>query len=445
MPDSGSRIALDEELAGLVRPDRVHRRLYTDPAIFELEMKRLFGRAWLFVAHESQIPAPGDFFRTRMGAHEVLVTRAQDGSLHILKNACAHRGARLCAEDRGNARSFVCPYHAWTFRSDGTLAKVPHAKSYPDGFKAGGPGTNLDKAPCVESYRGFIFGRWAADGPSLVEFLGPMISAIDNLIDRAPGGEIEVAGGRFRLAYGGNWKLHHENANDTVHPGFVHESSITTARKAGDVATIDSGQARAMMAANGFSIREWEGIDLHGFPQGHSYMGGFYKNGLLAPAANDPVVDRYRALLEDAHGKEKAAAILSMDRFNNLIYPNISVNAQYHQIRVVHPIRPNLTEIHSYCFRLKGAPDEIFQRAVRFLSTLGSPASMIFGDDVEIFERVQRGLEDGGIDWLNTARGLGSDAADAGTGNGQVSTTSSELPIRVQMQAWLRYMTGEAP
>ena len=130
-----------------------------------------------------------------------------------------------------------------------------------------------------------------------------------------------------------------------------------------------------------------------------------------------------------------------MDRFNNLIYPNLSVNAQYHQIRMVQPLAVDRTLIQAWCFRLKGAPDEIFRRAIRFLTTLSSPASMIFSDDIEIFSRCQSGLADNAIEWLDVSRGYHSDL-DTVEG-AKASPGASELPTRMQFKSWLRYMTGD--
>ena len=431
----------EQDIAALVERNRVHRRAYVDPAVFELEMKRIFERTWLFVAHDSQIAQPNDFIRTRLGRHDVLATRDADGAVHVVSNRCAHRGATLCAAEHGNAASLVCPYHAWTYGLDGALRSIPHRKSMPASFDMAAPDNSLTSAPRVASYRGFHFASFADDGPSLEKFLGPMTDAIDNLVDRAPSGEIFQEGGIFRLEYGGNWKLHHENANDTLHPGFVHESSVSAAREDDrDLAdsTYDEHQAYAQLISNGFSQREWQAVGLTGVEGGHSYMGGFYKKGILSPDRDDPLSVEYRQTLEAVKGKEAASEILGMNRFNNLIWPNLNINAQYQQIRIVQPVAPDRTIVQAMCFRLGGAPAGIHHRAVRFLTNLSSPASMIFVDDVDIFERVQAGLTDGSSEWLDQSRG-----ADETDGRGQVhSSGTSEMPIRGQYQAWLQHMTA---
>ncbi|MGH7004603.1 MAG: SRPBCC family protein, partial [Alphaproteobacteria bacterium] len=172
------------------------------------------------------------------------------------------------------------------------------------------------------------------------------------------------------------------------------------------------------------------------------YMGGFYKSGVLAPGGSDPISQEYRARLVARHGEAKTDAILGEDRFNNLFYPNISVNAQYQQLRIVQPLAVDRTRIVVMCFRLKGAPDAIFHRAVRFLTNLNSPASMILADDIEIFERCQTGLANPAPEWLDHSRGL---ATDRDQGDGRMESTGvSELPHRLQYGAWLRYMADAA-
>ncbi|MCK9511070.1 MAG: Rieske 2Fe-2S domain-containing protein [Pigmentiphaga sp.] len=428
------------EIRSLIREGHVHKRVYTDQAVFDLEMEKIFGNAWLYVAHDSQLRKPGDFVRSRMGKNEVIVTRDHDGAIHVLKNSCPHRGATVCSDKRGNVRNLVCGYHAWAFALDGTLKGLPHPSSYPEDFIIGARENSLGRAPRVEVYRGFVFASLAESGPSLREFLGPMLLAIDNLVDRAPEGEIELCDTGFQLEYRANWKMHHENANDTIHPGVVHESSVTTANRNKNPDTgFDDGQTRQMMRANGFGKREWESIEQYALPNGHSYMGGIYQEGVLVRQENDPTQAEYLAALKDAHGAQRAAEILEINRFNNLIYPNLNINAQYHQLRVVHPVAPDRTMVFAYCFRLKGAPEGVFHRAVRFLSNLSSPASMILGDDAGIFESCDVGLtRSDGVEWVNVQRGLGFDRPHD---EGGVSSAATEAPIRTQFTAWLDYMT----
>lgn len=429
------------EIDDLVKPTRVHQRIYTDPDVFELEMDRIFGRVWLFVAHESQLREPGDFLRTHMGRYEVLVTRGEEGSLHVLRNSCAHRGARLCTADRGKRTSWVCPYHAWTYRADGSLAAVSHPQSYAPDFDLNDPRNWLTRAPRVESYRGFVFANWAANGPSLPEYLGPMTAAFDNMVDRAPDGELEQTGGTFGVLYNGNWKMHMENANDSVHPSFVHVSSVASASANNSVVGIDGGQTSQMLSSNAFGQRQWDSLKLHGFEGGHSYIGGFYKAGMLAPDTDDPVALEYRQTMLEKYGKERSDEILGLDRWNNLIYPNLVVNAQYQQLRFVQPLSVDRSLIRGYCFRLKGAPAAMFQRTVRFLTTLTSPASMVLADDLEVFDRCQAGLAHQGIDWPNQERGYHSDIQiEPGA---LVSPGASELPLRAQAKAWLKYMQDQ--
>lgn len=433
------------DLASLVKPDRVHQSVYTDPAIFELEMERVFGRAWLFVGHESQVAKPGDFVTTRLGRQPVIMARGPDGAVRVLHNRCSHRGALVCTEPCGSAKHFRCGYHGWTFGTDGRLVSVPRNEGYPETFAAETEALGLAPVARSASYRGFVFASLATSGPSLTEFLGPLATSFDDMIDRAPDGEVEVAGGIFKHYYDGNWKLYTENVNDLMHPRYVHESSIeTAARQRKDAPTDGAGEiAVRQMTQNGILTKIWDNVGVWVYPHGHSFMGDYHDDKRLMAASDDPVFREYRGALEARHGPERVRQILSVSRFNTIIYPNLSFMSQYRQLRVKHPIAPDRTEVHVYSFRLKGAPEAMFHDTIRFANAINSPASQILTDDLEIYRRITEGLRNQAPEWLHLGRGAGRDVDDPKGGrHGDHGT--SEIHIRNQFQAWLGYMQGAA-
>ena len=213
-----------ETLRHLVQNDRVHRDFYTSPEVFEIEMERIFGRAWLFVGHASQIPSPGDYVTTTLARQPVIMSRHSDGEVYLMFNRCTHRGAQICTEHKGNTKRLECPYHGWVYHTDGSHAGAPYPERYTKEFLSSGE-LDLVKVPRMAIYRGFVFGSLSADGPDLDEFLGPMKSHIDDMVDRAPDGELDACAGVFRYRFKANWKIQMENQNDLYHPMFTHAST----------------------------------------------------------------------------------------------------------------------------------------------------------------------------------------------------------------------------
>src|SRR6204780_785847 len=209
----------------LVQEDRAHRLIYTDPAIFEAEMTQIFGGTWTYLAHESEIPEVNDFITRNLGLRPLIVVRDAEGKIRALYNRCTHRGTTLCRFDKGNSKSFQCPYHGWNFLNTGRLRGVPWPDGYAEDMRD--PKYNLAQVPWVESYRGFIFGTLNVDALPLAAHLGPIAKIIDEWLDRNPGGRVVVCeANRFR--YKGNWKLAYDNSCDGYHVAYSHQSLIET-------------------------------------------------------------------------------------------------------------------------------------------------------------------------------------------------------------------------
>ena len=409
--------------------------MFEDPAVFDLEMERIFGRAFVYVGHESQVPRPGDFVTGYIGRNPIVLVRHQDGKIHVLHNRCGHRGALVCNVANGNVRRFRCPYHGWSFETNGDLHAIPGRAGYDSSFDLTAPEFGMMRVPRAAQYRGFVFASLASAGDAFL-LPAPMQRCIDTIIERAPDGEIELAGGVHRYEFRGNWKAQVENILDHYHPAFSHELTIVAEGRQFTRSAGEDGGTPIFDDQGGIS--SWDRAEIVAFPQGHGFQGPM-------PGADKPksgaLFEQYRAALLRRHSPERVAQILANEWFHNAVfYPNMFIQLRALFVRVVRPIAVDHTEVCVYPIRLKGAPDEMFHSQIRFLNLTHAAGSLIQTDDMEMFRRVQAGLMTSGADWVVLGRGLGAERPEA---DGRRAPGTSELSMRAQYTAWKHYMAAE--
>jgi phenylpropionate dioxygenase-like ring-hydroxylating dioxygenase large terminal subunit len=422
-------------LAALVEDDRVHRDVYLDPEVFQLEMERLWSRAWIYVGHASQVPRPGDFITVDIAAKPLILVRHSDGNVRVLMNRCAHKGTKLVYDFSGNTgKTFRCPYHAWTYRTDGTLLHIPLQSGY-EGTKLNAPGLT---AVTHETYRGFVFAR-LADGPGFREYFGDSLSSIDNLAERSPEGELEITGGCLRYLHNCNWKMFVENLNDTMHPMIVHASSAGTAKKLWDE-ILRSREAKPADMPKPMAIEQYapfandykffDDMGVRVYPHGHGFSGvNFSIHSAYSP------VKEYEEAMNRAYGPERAQQILGTVRHNTVYYPSLTIKGAIQSIRVARPLAADKTVIESWTFRLKGAPAKLLERTVMYNRLINSPMSVVGHDDLHCYRSAQEGLAAEGNDWVSLHRDFRSPEKGEMTCNG-----TSEISMRNQFRAWRELM-----
>src|SRR6478752_6650812 len=209
-----------------VRRGMLPAHIYNDDEVFAAERERLFTRAWVFVAHESEIPQVGDYVVRKVMDNSFIISRDQSGEIHAMFNMCLHRGMQVCRAEQGNASHFRCPYHGWSYRNDGQLAGLPfHKEAYggEEGFAR--KQQRLIPAPNVDTYNGLIFVSLDPEAPSLIEYLGDFAFYLDYYTKQSPSG-VEVLGPqRWRIK--ANWKIGAENfAGDMYHTPHTHSSVV---------------------------------------------------------------------------------------------------------------------------------------------------------------------------------------------------------------------------
>jgi fatty-acyl-CoA synthase len=377
----------------LVQQHRVHGSLYTAPEIFADELEQIWYRTWVYVGHVSEIVEPGDYVRKSIGPQDVVMTRGADGEVHLLLNRCAHRGNLVCEAAAGNARSFRCSYHGWTYRNTGELLGYPFKQGY------GGRGKvelGLGRVPRVGVYQGFVFGSFADDGPALEEHLGEARGEIDRLVRLSPTGQVRITAGFLKHRARANWKLLVENETDGYHPQFVHASIFSVAGSG--IGALYGEQSTAVTRNLGGGHSE---NDLRPeFRRMGVPLGWFGTTEAKAPD--------YVARMRELHGPA-AEEILIEGAPHVMIFPNLFI-AEI-QLFTIQPLAHDLTIQQVTAIQLEGA-EEINGRMLQQCIGSVGPAGLLLADDTEMYERNQAGVAELRPEWVDVRRGAHREEID---------------------------------
>ncbi|VBA37704.1 Biphenyl 2,3-dioxygenase subunit alpha [Mycobacterium attenuatum] len=437
-------------LADALRRGMVPAHIYNDKALFELEKERLFGRAWMFVAHESEVPQEGDYVVRRVLDDSFIIARDSDGVVRALFNMCLHRGMQLCRAEMGNASNFRCPYHGWTYRNDGRLTGLPfHREAY--GGDAGFPkGQTLLPAPNLASYNGLIFVSLDARAQPLEEYLGDFRFYLDYYTKQSAAG-LEMRGPqRWRIK--ANWKIGAENfAGDMYHTPHTHASIVEIglfrepkAHKRKDGATYWAHRG------GGTTYKLPSG----GFEERMRYVG--YPDDMIGRTKDIWTSRQQRVIGEDGFMFSAATCFPNLSFVHN--WPKLpGVDSEdekvlpFISIRQWQPISENETEVCSWFAVDAGAPADFKKRSYQaYLMCFGS-TGMFEQDDVENW--VSLTTTAGGTMarrlLLNSRMGLLADdrpvvetlPAELFHGPGRAQVGYNEYNQRELLKLWAAYLT----
>lgn len=427
---------------------RVHRQVYTDAEVFELEIARVFESTWVFVGLESEVEQPHDYITSTIGRQPILLMRDGDGNLSCYLNSCRHRGMLLCNAAKGSAKVHTCPYHGWVYSSGGDNLAVTDREQghYPHAFTE--QVLNLVTVARFDSYRGFLFASLSADVPTLAEHLGEALALLDLVADQAPNG-LEYVPGSVSYTYDGNWKLQFENGLDGYHFATTHASFVDIFRKreprqvpdyAADFAGGDGPVVSGTLS----------------FPRGHAMSWSLGAPGQGPEGRPLPQDEELFKQVREQVGDERVGWML---RQRNLtIFPNLQIiDIQSLQVRSWQPLAVDKTRMHSHCLAPKGENSEARRFRIRQYEEFFNAGGLASSDDNVMYELNQAGLAAtaAGVP-EGFSRGIDAPVADsqhfAALGVDQANRTYStggmafgdESAIHAGYREWRRLMHAES-
>jgi benzoate/toluate 1,2-dioxygenase alpha subunit len=380
---------------------RVRRDIFSSQEIFDREIERLFEGGWIYLAHESQVPERHDYVTVNAGRKPLVVMRDGSSNIHVFYNACPHKGGTICPKDRGNAPQHVCPYHSWTFGSDGRnrAIKGKAQGGYRAEFLEGSH--DLVAIARYENYRGFIFGSLSADVESLEDYLGDIRLFIDMLVDQSPDG-VETIPGVSNYTFEGNWKHQLENSSDgyhvtSVHPSYIRISQDRIKQRAGDaVGDVYERTRTALDVESSDNVQSGSFL----FKNGHSAV---WVKAAAHPAS--PLYARYEELVQRV-GPTKAKWMFYIR--NVTIFPNLQLVDNFStQLRTFRPLGPGRTEMSTWCVGPRGESAAARGQRLRQYEDFFMPSGLATPDDLDAYEGCQRSAMAGaGVEWQSYERGV---------------------------------------
>jgi phenylpropionate dioxygenase-like ring-hydroxylating dioxygenase large terminal subunit len=352
----------------------VRREAFTSDDVYRTEFDQIFDRSWIYLGHESEIPAPGDYVTRRLGSAPVIVVRTDDGEVRALLNTCRHRGTKLCRGDAGRAANFVCPYHGWSYRNNGELVTTTFNDHFPENTDFSQ--FNLVPVPRLERRYGMIFGCWDSGVISLDEYLGDVSWYLKSFFDRTPGG-MEILGPPHRWAVDSNWKVGALN--------FIGDSQHVATTHAGPI-TLD----RVRAAKEGFSVAGQDSFQVV-TDEGHGCTLTY-----LAPGMPAPNYETHNPELQQLYDEKLAPDQIGM--LHNLrvcvgnVFPHLSfIETQADRgqkaviLRLWQPTSGKSMEVLSWVFAEKEASDEYKDNVLKKGFHNFGAAGVFEQDDMELW------------------------------------------------------------